>query len=109
MPRPYILERSGDLALGEVEQGAVDLAQAFGRERALIRAREVREHPVLARLIDELEAARRLVLLQPLDELQPAVDGVDEREVVVRDLLSELPNDRIVVWVSRHQTSRITL
>src|SRR5918996_6201784 len=109
MPRPDILERSCDFALGEVEHGSVDLPEAFGREGALIRPRQIREHPVLPRLVDELEAARRLVLLETLDELEAAVDGVVDCEVVVGDLLSELSNDGILVGLSRHQTSRITL
>src|SRR5438067_578784 len=91
----------GDLALGELEERAVELAQALGRDRPLVGPRQVLEDPLLSRHVDEIDAAGLLVVLQARDEPQALVQRLDERAVVVRDLLAELTDDRVCALVHR--------
>ena len=69
------------------------------RERAAVRARQVLEHPLLALGVEEADPARLLVRLDLRDELQPLVEGVDDRAVGVGDLLAELRDDGVVCLV----------
>src|SRR5262249_41765932 len=84
-----------DLTLGEVENLLEDLAQSLCRERTAVRAREVLQHPLLALRVDERQPARLLVALQARAELEARVDRLDDRAVVVGDLLPELPDQRV--------------
>ena len=86
-----------DLALGQREDLVEQLLQAVARERAAVCAREVLQHPLLAVGVDEREPARLLVALQARDELQARVHRLDDRAVVVRDLLPELADERVVL------------
>ena len=94
--------RAPDLALGQVEQLGVDLLQAFGRERAPVRARQVLQHPLLSRRVEEADTALLLHLLEPRDELQPGVERLDDADVVVGELLAQLPDQRVVGVVAAH-------
>src|SRR5207245_1485165 len=85
-----------DLALREVEDLREELAEPFLRERSAVQALEVAQHPFLAFGVDEVDAPRLLVLLDARHQLEALVEGLDERAVGVRDLLSKLPDQRIV-------------
>ena len=84
------------LALGRLDDRAVDLAQRVLRERALVRAREEGDHPLLALRHVHLQPVLRLVAPQLVDQREPLVDQVDDLEVVVADLVAELLHNRVV-------------
>src|SRR5205823_5003718 len=60
--------RSRNLALAEVEDQDVELAQALGGEGPLVRPGEVLEHPLLPLGVDEAQSLRVLVGLDLRDE-----------------------------------------
>ena len=60
---------------------------------------EIPEDPLLALGIDESDPARLLVGLQLRHEPEPLVQRLDERAVVVRDLLPVLADDGVCVLV----------
>src|SRR6478672_3505201 len=84
--------------VSEFENLLEHLSQPFGRKGPAVRAAQVLQHPLLTLGVDERHPARLLVALQPRDELQPRVDRLDDRAVVVGDLLSQLPDQR--VWLA---------
>src|SRR3954468_10244057 len=93
-PGPRTRKRRPDLslaqfALGEREQLGVERAQAFVRERAAIRAGLVGEHPLLAVRIHEGNPVLVLVPLDLRDELEPAVERLDDRAVDRGDLFPQ--------------------
>src|SRR5581483_1816832 len=94
---PVMSSRPGfdHLALHEVEELVVELAEALRRQRAAVRALEVLQHPLLAGEVDEPDAVLLLVPLQLRDEPQPLVHELDERGVEIRDLTSHVADERI--------------
>ena len=94
------LRRAGP-PLREVEHLLEQLLQPVRRERAAVCALQVLQHPLLALGVEEVDAARLLVALQPRDEPQPRVDRVDDRPVGVGDLLAELLDEWVVVCHGR--------
>ena len=83
------------LALGQLQQVAVDLPQPLGRERPLVGALEVAVHPLLARRVDEVHALLRLVRAQAGDQLETGIDRRQEPEVGVDDGVAHLAHHRV--------------
>ena len=69
---------AAQLALGQGEQLGVELAQPLRRQRTGVRLREVLEQPLLSRRVEEVDSAFLLDPLQPRDQLEPCVDGLDD-------------------------------
>src|SRR6266550_1548467 len=91
--------------LREREDRLVERAQPVRGQRAAVRTRQVAEDPLLTLRVDEVDPARLLVRLQLRNEAQPRVDRLDERPVIVRDLVAELLDDW--VGVIGHAESRL--
>jgi len=91
------------LALRKVEELRMELPQPVGGERPAVRLMELGEECVLAALVHEVVTLGGLVLLQPAHELESAVDGPDDLEIGVGDLLSELGDERVGPRIALHQ------
>ena len=79
-----------ELVLRQGEQLRNEPVEPRGRERAAVRGRERLAQPPLAIGIDRVEPELGLQLPQRAHELEPAVDGADDRLVVGRDLPTDL-------------------
>src|SRR5262245_8999702 len=83
------------LSTRQVEHVAVEVREAGPGQRARILGGEQREHLALTPEVAERDAVRELVVVQPPDDLDPAVDRRDQLAVERGDLLAELRDDRV--------------
>ena len=81
----------------------MELSQAVGRERAVVLPLELGQELLLAALVQEVVAHRGLVLLQPADEFEPAVDGTHDLVVGGRDLGPQFTHAGVRTGVALHQ------
>ena len=81
------LKEFGRLVMA-AEDAREELAQPFVRQRPAVRALEVRDDPLFALGIEEVDALLLLVALQLCDEVESRVQRLDELAVVVGDALA---------------------